>query len=377
MHAFLMATRHAVLLSVVLGMVVGCANGRVAPKPADLAPSAALIGIKSAWNVKQDSVQFPLTVGVNEDAVLLASSSGLLTSLNAQTGATVWHADAGAPLSAGIATDGLMAAVLTVENELVVFNKNVELWRQTISAQGFTAPLIAGGRVFLLAADRSVFAFDALTGRKLWSQQRVSDSLVLHESGVLLAVGNTLVVGLSGKLVGMNPSNGAVVWEAAISTPRGTNEIERLVDLVGKVSRVGDVVCARAFQSTVGCVDTSKGRLLWVKQASGSVGLDGDEQRIYGVEGNGELVAWSRVDGARLWSTERLKYRRLSSPLVLGRSIVVGDDVGVVHWLSREDGSPLAHLSTDGSPITVAPILASGTLVVVTRNGGIYGFKPE
>lgn len=72
-----------------------------------------------------------------------------------------------------------------------------------------------------------------------------------------------------------------------------------------------------------------------------------------------------------------MKYRRLSSPLVLGRSIVVGDDVGVVHWLSREDGSPLAHLSTDGSPITVAPILASGTLVVVTRNGGIYGFKPE
>ena len=237
--------------------------------------------------------------------------------------------------------------------------------------------MVAGGRVFLLAADRSILAFDVRTGRKLWVQQRASDSLVLRESGVLIAVDNTLVVGLAGKLVGLNPSNGAVLWEVAISTPRGTNEIERLVDLVGKVSRLGSVLCVRSFQSAVGCVDAVGGRLLWVKPASGSVGLDGDETHVYGVEGNGELVAWSRADGTRLWSSEQLKFRHPSSPLLLGRSIVIGDDVGVVHWLSREDGSPLAHMPTDGSPITVSPVLASGTLIVVTRNGGIYGFQPE
>ncbi len=377
MNAFFLAAYRTALLSAVVGIVVGCANGRDTPQAADLAPSAGLIGIRTAWNVKLESVQFPLAVNVNGDSVSVVSSSGALKSLNAKTGATLWSANVGAPISAGIGGDGHLTAVLTVENELVVFEKSDERWRQTISAQGFTAPLVAGGRVFLLAADRSVLAFDARTGQKLWSQQRASDSLVLRESGVLLAVGNTLVVGLSGKLVGLNPSNGVVLWEAAISTPRGTNEIERLVDLVAKVSRVGDVVCVRSFQSAVGCVDAARGRLLWTKTASGSVGLDGDEQRIYGVEGNGELVAWSRVDGARVWGAERLKFRRLSAPLVLGRSIVVGDDAGMVHWLSREDGSPLAYMPTDGSPITVAPVLASGTLVIVTRNGGIYGFQPE
>ena len=377
MNAFFLAAYRTALLSAVVGIVVGCANGRDTPKPADLAPSAGLIGTRMAWNVKLEPVQFPLAVNVSGDSVTVVSSSGALKALNAQTGATLWSANAGTPISAGIGSDGHLAAVLTVKNELVVFEKSDQLWRQTIAAQGFTSPLVAGGRVFLLAADRSILAFDARTGRKLWNQQRPSDSLVLRESGVLLAVGNTLVVGLSGKLVGLNPSNGAVLWEAAISTPRGTNEIERLVDLVGKVSRVGDVVCVRSFQSAVGCVDAARGRLLWTKAASGSVGLDGDEQRIYGVEGNGELVAWSRVDGARVWGTERLKFRRLSAPLVLGRSIVVGDDAGMVHWLSREDGSSLAYMPTDGSAITVAPVLASGTLVVVTRNGGIYGFQPE
>jgi outer membrane protein assembly factor BamB len=377
MNAFFLAAYRTALLSAVFGLVVGCASSRDAPKPAELGPNAALIGVRPAWNVKLDSVEFPLTVKVTGDSVLVASASGILKSLNSQTGAVLWSTKVGAPISAGIGGDGRQTAVLTVENELVVFEESNEIWRQPISAQGFTAPLVAGGRVFLLAADRSVLAFDVVTGRKLWAQQRASDSLVLRQSGVLLAVGNTLVVGLSGKLVGLNPSNGSVLWEAAISTPRGINEIERLVDLVGGASRVADVVCARSFQSSIGCVDAARGRLLWTKSASGSVGLDGDEQRIYGVEGNGELVAWARADGARVWGTDRLKFRHLTAPLVLGRSVVVGDDVGIVHWLSREDGSSLTRMPTDGSRISVAPVLASGTLVVVTRNGGVFGFQPE
>lgn len=377
MKAFISIVCRLSLLSAVIGITVGCASGRNAPKPAELAPSAGLIGIQAAWSTKVDAVEFPLTISTNGNSVLVATSNGNLTSLNSQTGAKLWSTQLGEAISAGVGSDGAHTAVLTAENELVVLNEGTELWRQPISAQGYTAPLVAGGRVFLLSADRSVFAFDATTGRKLWNQQRASDSLVLRQSGVLLAVGNTLVVGLAGKLVGLNPANGSILWEAAISNPRGTNEIERLVDLVGGASRMGDVVCVRSFQAAVGCVDAKQGRLIWTKSAFGSVGLDGDEERVYGVEGNGELVAWSRSDGTRMWATDELKFRHLSGPLVLGRSVVVGDDVGNVHWRSRVDGASLAHMPTDGSPVAVTPVLASGTLVVVTRKGGIYGFKPE
>ncbi|WP_210546362.1 outer membrane protein assembly factor BamB [Rhodoferax sp. PAMC 29310] len=377
MNVYFTAAFRTVFLSAILGLVVGCAGTPDRPKPAELPPSAGLLGVRLAWTVKSDAVEYPLALKVNGDAVLFASSNGALKSLSALTGETLWSANVGANLSAGIGSDGRMTAVVTVENELVVLNESRVLWRQALLAQGFTAPLVAGGRVFLLAADRSVVAFDAQSGRKLWTQQRTGDSLVLRQSGVLLAVGNTLIAGISGKLVGLNPSNGSVLWEASLSSPRGTNEIERLVDLIGRVSRVGEVVCARSFQSNVGCVDAGRGRVLWTMAASGSTGIDGDDLRIYGAEGNGEIMAWSRADGERVWISDRLKYRRLSSPLVLGRSIVVGDETGTVHWLSREDGTPLGRISTDGSQIAVAPILASGTLVIVTRNGGVFGFKPE
>ncbi len=80
------------------------------------------------------------------------------------------------------------------------------MWRQTLPSQVFTAPLIAGGRVFVLAADRSVSAFDLATGKKLWSQARTGgDALVLKQSGVILAVGDTLVVGAAGRMVRTQP----------------------------------------------------------------------------------------------------------------------------------------------------------------------------
>jgi outer membrane protein assembly factor BamB len=182
---------------------------------------------------------------------------------------------------------------------------------------------------------------------------------------------------LSGRLVGINPLNGAIRWESPIASPRGTNDIERLVDLVGRVSREGDVVCARAFQSAVGCVDAQRGTLLWSKPANGSSGVHGDDKNVIGVEADGRIIAWRRTDGERVWVSERLRYRNLTTPLVIGRSIVVGDDAGLVHLVSREDGSAITRVSTDASAVAAAPVLADGTLVVVTRSGGIFGFMPE
>jgi outer membrane assembly lipoprotein YfgL len=322
-------------------------------------------------------VSFPLDVKVSGQTVALASTDGAVSVLDARTGEALWRATVGEPLAAGVGHDGRIAAVMTRNNELVALEAGRELWRQRMGAPSFTAPLVAGERVFVLTADRTVTAFDGQTGRKIWSQQRPGEPLVLRQAGVMLAVGDTLVVGLSGKLVGMNPLSGSVRWEAPIATPRGTNDVERLVDLVAHVSRQGNVVCARAFQSAVGCVDAGRGTVLWSKPASGSVGVDGDESLVFGVEADSTLIAWRRPDGERAWTVEQLRYRNLMAPLVVGRSVVVGDDGGLLHFLSREDGSALTRVSTDGSAIVAAPVMAGNTLVAVTRNGGVFGFRPE
>lgn len=361
----------------VLGLVFGCASGPQKSKPVELPPVADLLKVRLAWSIKSAPSDFPLNIQVVGNTATVAGSDGSVMSIDTQTGAELWRVALGSPILAGVGSDGLVAAVLTRGNELVAMEGGKEIWRQKMTAPSFTSPLVAGGRVFLLGADRSVNAFDAQSGRKLWGVQRPGEPLVLRQAGVLLAVGDTLLAGLSGRLVGINPLSGAVLWESPIAVSRGTNDIERLVDLVGRVSRDGGVVCARAFQAAVGCVNAERGSLLWTRPANGFVGLHGDGKYVFGVESDGKMLAWRQVDGERVWQSERLQYRNLTAPLVVGRSVAVGDEAGNVHLMSREDGTLLTRLATDGSAITAAPVLAGQTLIVVTRNGGIFGFKPE
>jgi outer membrane assembly lipoprotein YfgL len=297
--------------------------------------------------------------------------------LDARSGAPLWAVEVGAVISAGVGYDGRFAAVVTRGNELLVVEDGKTSWRSRVTAQVLTAPLVAGGRVFVLGADRSLAAYDAKTGRKLWLTQRPGEPLVLRQAGVLMAVGNTLIAGSSGHLLGVDPQNGDALWDVAVSTPRGSNDIERLVDLVGGASRSADVVCARSFQSNVSCVDARRGAMLWKKSALGSLGLSGDGESVYGVEDSGRLIAWRQSDGEQRWLSDGLRYRQLSAPLTLGRSVVVGDENGLVHFLARADGSSLTRLNTDGSAISVTPVDVGGTLVVVTRKGAVFGFQPD
>lgn len=370
----------AIVLIAVLGSLGGCSffgGGPAKPQPAELQPVSGVVSARQVWSNRVGKVDFPLETGVSGASMAVASGDGTVALLDTQTGRDFWRLALNTPLAAGAGNDGKVVAVVSKTNEVIALQDGKEIWRQKLAAQAFTAPFVAGGRIFVLAGDRSVIAFDGQNGRKLWTQQRPNEPLILRQSGVMLAVGDTLVVGLAGRLAGLNPSTGGIRWEAPIATPRGINDVERLVDLVGRVSRQGDVVCARAFQASVGCVNAARGNLLWSKPANGVQGIDGDDRFVFGTEADGTVNAWRRADGERAWSTDRLRYRGLSAPLVVGRSIAIGDFSGYIHLLSREDGSLLNRLPTDGTAIAATPVLAGNTLIAVTQGGGIYGFQPQ
>ncbi len=362
---------------VALACLAACSTGSSPPKPAELGPLVPLINVKQVWAARVGPIEFPLTLSISGNNLLAAASDGVVVALDGSSGRELWRASVGASLAAGVGGDARLAAVVTQGNELIALAEGREIWRQKLAAQAYTAPFVAGGRVFVLTADRAVHAFDGAVGRKLWTQQRPGEPLVLRQAGVLMAVGDTLVAGLAGRLTGLNPLNGSARWELPIATPRGVNDIERLVDLVGPVSRLDGTVCVRAFQTSVGCVNAERGVLQWTKPADGSVGLDSDRLLVFGVESDGKVIAWRRADGDRAWTTDVLRYRGLTAPRVVGRSIAVGDASGLVHLISRQDGSVLNRLTTDGSAIAAAPALVGDTLVVVTRSGAIFGFLPQ
>ncbi|WP_255033907.1 outer membrane protein assembly factor BamB [Rhodoferax sp. TH121] len=365
------------LCVVAFAAAVAACSGPSKPVPKELGANIGLIGVKSAWTAQVGPLDATTQAHVVGAQVLLSSANGTVTALQGETGRVVWQLGVGAPLVSGVGGDGQTFAVVSEAGELIALSSDKVLWRQRMGALSLTTPLVAGARVFTLSADRTVTAFDAASGQRLWQMQRTSDPLVLGQAGVLMAVGDTLVVGVAGRLLGLNPLNGAARWEVPVAVSRGTNEVERLVDLVAGVSRLQSNVCVRSYQAAVACVDASKGALLWNKAAAGMTGLAGDSEYVFGTEADSKLMAWSRSSGERVWVSETLRWRGLGTPLVAGQTLVVGDSSGLLHFLSRTDGAPMDRASTDGSSIVGAPVLVGKTLIAVTQKGGVFAFRPE
>ncbi len=363
------------LLTATLVLLAGCAADK--PKPKPLEAFTPTIAVRQAWSAKLNSVKFALAVVARDGQFVVAGSDGSVMALDANSGAVRWRLDAGAPLSAGVGSDGRFHAVVTADNRLVVFDGEREAWRAQLNSRVSTAPLVAGERVFVMGVDRAVHAFDALDGTRLWSLQRPGEALTLLHSGVLTAVKDTLVAGQGPRMAGIDPTRGSVLWEVPIGTPRGTNEVERLADLVGPALRLGNRLCARSFQAAVGCVDAEAGRLLWARNSGGINAIGGDDEVVVGADASDRIVAWKTANGETAWSSERLALRRLSAPASLGAAVVFGDFEGYLHFLDPKDGRTLARLATDGSQVVGRPTLAGNTLLVVTRNGGLFAFRPE
>jgi outer membrane assembly lipoprotein YfgL len=370
---------HAVMgwgaVLVALAVLAGCAADKPKPKPLEsLMPK---IAGRQVWSAKLDGVRFPLSVVVFDGSFIVASSGGTLMALEAESGRQLWTASAGAPLSAGVGSDGRFHAVVTMDNKLVSFDGSKEIWREQLKSRVSTAPLVAGERVFVMGVDRAVHAYDAKDGKRLWTLQRPGEALTLLHIGVLTGVKDTLVAGQGPRLAGIDPTRGTLRWEVPVGSPRGTNEVERLADLIGPAVRLGTRLCARSFQAAVGCVDTETGRLLWARNTGGINAVGGDEELIFGADATDRIFAWKTANGETTWTSERMLFRGLSAPASVGPTVAFGDFEGYVHFLDRKDGQPLLRLSTDGSPVVGRPALSGTTLLVVTRNGGLFAFRPQ
>jgi len=372
-----MSRAGAVLVVALCAALSACSLAPEKPKPKDVVAVKPTIAGRVVWKARTSDVEFPLSVAVNGNTFTVASSDGTVTALDADKGRQLWSGNAGGALSAGVGSDGRVAAVVTRDGQVVALEAGKVLWKRPIATRVATAPLVAGERVFVVGVDRSVSAFDALNGAKLWTVQRPGEALTLAQAGVVTAFKNTLLVGQGPRLAGLDPSSGAVRWEVPLASPRGSNEVERLADVVGPAVRVGDIVCMRAFQAAVGCVNAERGSQVWTKNFGGRQGVAADAQYLYAADGSDRITAWKASTGEVVWTSDAYLNRSLSTPFSLGPAIVFGDFEGYLHFLSADQGVAQLRLETDGSPMAAPPALSGTTVLVVTREGGLFGLRPE
>lgn len=358
--------------------LAACSSTPERPKPTPLQALTPAMQAPLLWSQRLGPIGAPMTMSVSGSVVTVADADGTVIAMQLETGREIWRASSGSKLTAGVGADARFASVVTRDNELLTFDGGQVKWRQVLPTRVVTAPLVAGERVFVMGIDRVVRAFDAVDGRRLWTQARPGDALSLSQASVVMPFKNTLLVGQGARLAGLDPLTGLVKWDVPVATPRGTNEVERLADLVAPAARVGDIVCARSFQAAVSCVNAEAGSLSWTRIVGGNDGVAANSQFAFGADASDRLTAWRLGNGDVAWTSDALMYRSLGAPVaVRDVAIAVGDDQGLVHLLATADGRPLQRLTTDGSGIQATPVMAGGVLLVATRAGGLFAFRPE
>ncbi len=179
----------------------------------------------------------------------------------------------------------------------------------------------------------------------------------------------TVVAGYpGGKLIALDVDDGKLTWEVSVSTPRGSTELERVADVAGLPVIDGTRICAAAFQGKVACFDIQTGNALWSRDISTATGLGVDDKGLYLSDDQDNVHALDRESGASRWKQDKLLRRGLTAPVVVDGKVIVGDSLGYLHVLSRDDGSFIGRLSVgDGA---IRSLVAGLSGVVVQTSGG-------
>jgi outer membrane protein assembly factor BamB len=272
-----------------------------------------------------------------------------------------------------------MVIVGTAQGEVIAFDYSGKLlWKAQISSDILSAPQVEQDIVVVRSGDGRLFGFDAATGARKWVYQRTLPALTVRTHVGMQPYRGAIFAGFpGGRLVALSVASGGLVWEAAVALPKGTTELERVADVTSLPVTDGRQVCAAAYQGRVACFGATKGELLWARDFSSVSGMTMDTRNVYASDEKSAIVAFDRANGASLWKQDKLLGRNISAPVLAGRYLAVGDLQGYVHFLSREDGSFVARIATDGSPIIAQPIPLDDNVLVQTLKGGVYAIAVQ
>lgn len=350
-----------------------------APKMSPL-PELAASGqsARSLWSFgvgKAGSASFsPAIVG---DAVFVADQKGGVYRLEA--GRTVWKINAGQPLSAGVGADIHMVVVGTAKGGVLAFDAETgkPLWQAQVSSEVLAPPAVSSEGVAVRSGDNRIFLFDARDGARKWMYERPMPALSVRTTGAPIFAERYVFAGFpGGKLLALSMQNGAPVWEGAVAQPKGATELDRVADVVAAPAIDGTQICAVAFQGKIACFDMGQGgALIWSRDVSSARGLVLDGRYLFVTDDDGVVYGLDRLSGSSLWKQDKLRYRGVSAPAVRGSVVAVADGEGYVHFLSREEGSFVARLKTDGSPIRVQPVLLGNSFLTQSSGGDVRAIE--
>jgi outer membrane protein assembly factor BamB len=381
-------TRRIVTLAaaaLALATLVACSSSSTKKKNVD--KPTALVNITArfqpvrAWSVTLAKAEPKLRLGlapaIDGSRVYGAGPHGEVVALDLATGHRVWQKQLKLALSGGPGAGNGLVLVCSSGGTVVALNAadGAERWRAELNSELLAAPVITPDLAVVRTVDGKLYGLEAADGKQRWVTDQQVPRLTLRGTSRPVVSGELVFSGFdNGRLMAVTLAGGTTAWDVAVGQPRGSSELQRLIDIDSPASLDGDDIFAVAFQGRAVRLARDSGREIWSHEISSYRGLAADALGVYVSTAEGHVARLDRASGAERWRQKALERRSLSAPALQGSSVVVADYQGVIHWLSMDDGAFLARAKA-GARISAAPLVAGGLVVVQTDKGAIEAWR--
>ena len=365
-------------------IAAGCSKDKDVEPPATLVKFPQTLPVKKLWGEgvgggkKQSVLRLGLGPVIDDGVVFAASHKGEVVAASLDTGRRIWVKKLKIPLSAGPSAGMGMVVVGSSKGAMVALDGATgrELWRARLNSELLSAPAISEQVLVIRSVDGRLHGLDVHNGKELWSVEQQVPRLSLRGTATPIIAKEVAISGFdNGKVMAVSLHTGDTVWDTALASPHGRTELDRLVDIDSAVRTVGDNVFATGFQGRTAMLALDSGQIWWAHDMSSYRGLAADADNLYVTQSDGIVVALRQRDGSELWRNQKLKLRRLSTPVLTSTAVGVADFQGYLHWLDKTTGELVARQRIANERVTNSPAASADTIVVLTDGGKMAAFR--
>ncbi|MCK5663861.1 MAG: outer membrane protein assembly factor BamB [Thiotrichaceae bacterium] len=380
---------HSLVIAVSLGLLLnGCSItsqvfGSKTSRPIPLKPLKVFttsINTKKAWEVKTGSAMGDNKIHPFIDAqfVYIAGSQSA-SAWQKSTGKAQWKVDIGESISAGVNGNGTS----NVNNSQVFIGTNngnaISLdaktgkvqWIERLSSEVQSISPSKDGRVAFRTIDGKLHGLSSSTGELIWQQSQTSPALTLHGASVPILVGPLVVAGFdNGKVAAYQLQDGLKAWEIILAEARGTTELDRIIDVDGKLMSLGNALFGASLHGNIRGINLAKGATTWSNSFSTSTGVNVNTQGLYTSDDKGNIWRINPQTGAPAWKMDDLERYEPTLPALAGDSLlVIGDKKGNIHWVNAKTGLFVARNQGDPAGYSIEPEISGGSVYAIGKSG--------
>ncbi|MRI35065.1 outer membrane protein assembly factor BamB [Endozoicomonas sp. OPT23] len=320
-----------------------------------------------------------LVPSISGNVIYTVGADGEVTALNRETGKVLWNKELKLKVSGGITADAGLLLFGTLNGRLVALKETdgTLLWNISVSSEVISSPQTNGQIVIVQSIDDTVAAYDATDGKQLWRQENLQPALTLRGTSTPRIEGEAVFVGLSnGEAKAFRMTDGAPLWSSRVSIPKGTSELERMVDIKAQPLIVGDSIFLVSFQGNAAAMDKYSGRVKWTRELSSYKTISEGFGSLYLTDDSSYVSSLDQRSGAVSWRQDKLEYRLLTAPVTYSSYVAVGDAEGYVHLMSQVDGGLAGRYKVGGA--IKAPLTVGGDyLYVLNADGKLTALKQK